>query len=661
MSVANGSAFTFAAAGDHAATEFSAASLGVLDSTGASFYLALGDMDYDQTPTDEAWCEFVKTHLPTLGPEFPFELVAGNHEDQDGPDGYILNHAACLPDRMGSTASPTGEYGSEYYFDYPPGDPLMRVILISPALTIENEYFDYDDGTIYQEWLAGTIEDAHARDIPWVVVGMHKNCLTAGRKNCSVGRELTDMMLEKGVDLVLQGHDHNYQRSKQLALDPFECPGIVPGTFDAGCIADDGSDGRYEAGAGTVFVIGGMFGEDHYPVSPGDVEAPYFAVLDGSTFGIVRYTVSRFALEATFLPSSGSFTDTFTIVRAPPPDGTPPTASIVAPPDGSTVGGTTPIVVEAADDTGVASVELLVDGTAIGVDDAAPYSFGWDTRAVPDGIHEVAAVARDHAANATTSAAIHVTVDNTAPAVPTGLVADAGADAVQLSWDAASDPAGIARYLVSRDGVRYGTTQTNAFSDTAVQPGSTYAYAVAAVDGLGNASAPSNPVSATIPASPNTLSFGVTTDTLIRPDAPNTNFGSFPVLGVDAVPVRVSLLSFRVEGIGTRTVDRATLRLYSVNGSIEGGRVTRLLEPFSEHEVTWNTAPMHDPETIAQIGQVPLNGWIEVDLTSLVTADGEYGLRITSALGDGVGYASREHLSGRFPELVVTLVPAGQV
>ena len=108
-------------------------------------------------------------------------------------------------------------------------------------------------------------------------------------------------------------------------------------------------------------------------------------------------------------------------------------------------------------------------------------------------------------------------------------------------------------------------------------------------------------------------------------------------------------------------MDRATLRLYSVNGSIEGGRVTRLLEPFSEHQVTWNTAPMHDPETIAQIGRVPLNGWIEVDLTSLVTADGEYGLRITSALGDGVGYASREHLSGRFPELVVTLVPAGQV
>ena len=45
----------------------------------------------------------VKERLPTLGPMFPFQLVAGNHEEQGGSDGYIMNHAACLPDRLNST------------------------------------------------------------------------------------------------------------------------------------------------------------------------------------------------------------------------------------------------------------------------------------------------------------------------------------------------------------------------------------------------------------------------------------------------------------------------------------------------------------------------------------------------------------------------------
>ena len=78
-------------------------------------------------------------HLPTLGPKFPFQLLVGSHEDQDGQDGYILNHAACLPDRLGST----GTYGVHYYFDYPASSPLMRVIMIPPNMRVENVLYNY--------------------------------------------------------------------------------------------------------------------------------------------------------------------------------------------------------------------------------------------------------------------------------------------------------------------------------------------------------------------------------------------------------------------------------------------------------------------------------------------------------------------------------------
>ena len=73
--------FTFAAAGDHGANATASASLAALDASPASFYLALGDLDYDETTSDAAWCDYIHQHLPTKGPDFPFEVVTGNHED----------------------------------------------------------------------------------------------------------------------------------------------------------------------------------------------------------------------------------------------------------------------------------------------------------------------------------------------------------------------------------------------------------------------------------------------------------------------------------------------------------------------------------------------------------------------------------------------------
>jgi hypothetical protein len=63
--------FTFAAAGDHGANATASASLAALDASPASFYLALGDLDYDETASDAAWCDYVHQHLPTKGPDFP--------------------------------------------------------------------------------------------------------------------------------------------------------------------------------------------------------------------------------------------------------------------------------------------------------------------------------------------------------------------------------------------------------------------------------------------------------------------------------------------------------------------------------------------------------------------------------------------------------------
>jgi hypothetical protein len=305
---------SFAAAGDHGANSRTEAGLSALDGSGVDFYLALGDLDYDETSSDAAWCDFVHSRLPTLGPNFPFELVSGNHEEQGGPDGYILNHAACLPDRMSSTLGPNNQYAAEYYFDYPAGAPLVRVVMIAADLQVNNEVYAYTAGSAHYSWLAGVIDDARLRSVPWVVVGMHKNCITAGGKSCEIGAALMNLLIDKKVDLVLQGHDHNYQRSKQLALDSTSCPAVPVDSFDADCVVDAGADGTYAKGAGTLILVDGAFGRSLSSVSATDPEAGYFAKMNDTTYGFTTFEVSSERIDVRFENTVGTFSDTFSIV-----------------------------------------------------------------------------------------------------------------------------------------------------------------------------------------------------------------------------------------------------------------------------------------------------------------------------------------------------------
>ena len=350
------------------------ASLATLDASGTDFFLALGDLDYGETPTDAAWCDWVKAGLPTLGPTYPFELVAGNHEDQNGADGYILNHAACLPDRLGSTLGVEQQYAAEYFFDYPAGAPLMRVFMISPDLTIENVTYQYSLNDVHYRWLSDSIDAARAEGIRWVVVGMHYPCISASNSGCPIGQPLFNLLLQKKVDLVLGGHHHNYQRSKQLALAPGTCPSFVLGGFDQDCVVDSGA-GVMEKGAGTVVQVVGTFGRSGSSIKPDDPELPYFVSTAGTGNGIMTYTVTPDRLDANFVPSVGSVTDSFTISAGGEPNGdvTPPTApsNLVATP----VGGDQVDLswTQSTDDIGIDHYTVIRDSVAVGTTSGTSY------------------------------------------------------------------------------------------------------------------------------------------------------------------------------------------------------------------------------------------------------------------------------------------------
>jgi fibronectin type 3 domain-containing protein len=105
-------------------------------------------------------------------------------------------------------------------------------------------------------------------------------------------------------------------------------------------------------------------------------------------------------------------------------DTTAPTVDLTAPTAGATVRAIVAVSANAADEAGVASVQFQLDGANLGAEDtSAPYSVNWDTTAADPGSHSLRAIARDAAGNATTSAAVTVTVDNSAPSGPAPVAA----------------------------------------------------------------------------------------------------------------------------------------------------------------------------------------------------------------------------------------------
>ena len=86
--------------------------------------------------------------------------------------------------------------------------------------------------------------------------------------------------------------------------------------------------------------------------------------------------------------------------------------------------GTVPLAATAAgDDTAIARVMFLVDGSVVGVTTSAPFTFSWNSKTVPDGPHTVRSRAYDTAGNSTVSEPVSITTrnaDTTPPSAPSG-------------------------------------------------------------------------------------------------------------------------------------------------------------------------------------------------------------------------------------------------
>ena len=89
----------------------------------------------------------------------------------------------------------------------------------------------------------------------------------------------------------------------------------------------------------------------------------------------------------------------------------------------------------------------------------------------------------------TTAATATVGLDAEAPTAPVDLLTTTLTDTtVTLSWTAASDNVGVTGYRIYRDGSLLLTTLALFFSDSGLQPATSYLYSVTALDASGNES-----------------------------------------------------------------------------------------------------------------------------------------------------------------------------
>lgn len=316
---------TFSASGDFSASAAAASVMTGIAEGGSDLHLALGDLSYGAVGAESAWCDFVTSRV---GAGFPFELIAGNHES-NGQNGNINDFSACLPNQLPGAV---GTYGRQWYVDVPAADPLVRFVMISPALQFPDGTWSYAQGTPRYDWTASAIDGARSAQIPWVVVGMHMPCLSIGDYQCGPGPALLNLLVSKRVDLVLSGHEHFYQRTHQLAHSA-GCPSLTPGTFTAACVAD--ADAQQSKGAGTTFAIVGTGGTPLRNANTADSEMGYVAAHSAlnanPTFGSLFVDVTADALTARFARASGgTFSDAVTIDSTAPPPNTAPTASFTS-------------------------------------------------------------------------------------------------------------------------------------------------------------------------------------------------------------------------------------------------------------------------------------------------------------------------------------------
>lgn len=279
--------YNFGAAGDWGCSSNTDKTVDNIDAKNPERVFALGDYSYASTGS----CWFNR-----IGPiDSITDITIGNHEDDsdEGFSGYMSHFGL-----------------SKTYYSFNHQN--------THVLVMDSDRDSFSSGSAQYDFVIKDLQSASQNpNIDWIIVYIHKQMYTSpntcGSSSCSnTASDATNLrntyhskFEQYGVDLVLNGHVHSYQRT-------------YPIKYDSGSpsspIVTSSNTNAYTNPQGQIFLTIGTGGVNFHALSG---KASFVAKQQDDFFGQldIKITNNGAKLEGRFYSNSGSVLDSFSITK----------------------------------------------------------------------------------------------------------------------------------------------------------------------------------------------------------------------------------------------------------------------------------------------------------------------------------------------------------